>query len=314
VSHSDKTCEKQNKVLWFTAIDSSYEYIREEYYRFLVAALNSARINAPSLVPYVLYSGNERDIPISLKSMEWVNFVYHKLTFIENMKKYNEKYHYYIGAYYRIDIPVVMESLYKNFNRNDFDMQYVLYTDADVLFYNDFNSCALIKPPVISIGPEYYKNTSGNSGVLYMNVSAMKEHHKRLIAYADSKSWNFDSLDQGLILNYFVRNGLSNKLPNEYNWKGYWGGIEDKNIEKKDIENKNIEKKDIENKNIEKKDIVIVHFHGPKPGRCLDCFLTFRHFKNYCKNCSNYEFLFQSTVDHGKFYEKLLIDFYKYSS
>jgi hypothetical protein len=284
----NNVCKNGKKVLWFTAIDSCLEEVRNEYFKFLVAALNSARINSPSLVPYVLYNGNESRIPDSLKSMKWVNFFNHQLSFSENLKKCDEKYNYQIGAYFRLDIPLIMESLLGKYALKNIDLEYVLYTDTDVLFFKDIDSCSLPKPSVISIGPENYKNTSGNSGVLYMNVSAMKNHHNELISFADSNCWKFSAYDQGLILSYFVYQGLSNKLPDEYNWKGYWGGFE-------------------------KNDIVIAHFHGPKPGRCLDCFLTFRHFKDNCRNCSPYGYLFESIGDHGKMYEKLLIDFHKYS-
>lgn len=120
----------------------------------------------------------------------------------------------------------------------------------------------------------------------------MKKHFSSLLAYAQQKQWQFLSYDQGLMINYFVKHtSLAQLLPDSFNWKGYWGG----------------------NSN----EVIIAHFHGPKPGRCLDCFLTFRFNTSVClkiyRGCGIYTPYFQLIPDQGYFYELMLRQFTLYS-
>jgi hypothetical protein len=87
-------------------------------------------------------------------------------------------------------------------------------------------------------------------------------------------------VDQSLILEFFRDTHLSQQLPNEVNWKGYWGG---------------------------KKNVVIAHFHGPKPGRCVECYLI--HRKSFWQQCDcpeAYKHIFSMVPDHGDYIEHLL--------
>ena len=54
---------------------------------------------------------------------------------------------------------------------------------------------------------------------------------------------------------YFQRPSNLTMLPPRFNWKPYWGMD---------------------------KDAVIVHFHGPKPERCLDCIILLTQTYNRC--------------------------------
>ena len=54
---------------------------------------------------------------------------------------------------------------------------------------------------------------------------------------------------------YFQRPSNLTMLPPRFNWKPYWGMD---------------------------KDAVIVHFHGPKPERCLDCIILLKQTYNRC--------------------------------
>lgn len=197
------------------------------------------------------------------------------------------------GAWYRFDVPYIIQNLLnKQLNPDEFDLDYALYTDTDVLFFKDFNECSLPKPKVLYMGPETVQGLQANSGVLYMNVSAMAEHWPTVLNYAISKNFTFDAYDQGLFQQYFRDQNISQLLPDIFNWKGYWG----------------------QNENA-----VIVHFHGPKPGKCLECLLEFRvHSTKYCdeSRCPyQYVSLYNRKVqDNGEFYERMLHAFRHYAS
>ena len=82
---------------------------------------------------------------------------------------------------------------------------------------------------------------------------------------------------------------------------GYWGGGEGG---KKTLKTSS-------------RNIVIAHFHTAKPGRCLECFLTFRNHLEMCGGgeCEIYAPFFRSALkaDNAKFYEKMLLSYQNYS-
>ena len=294
----------RRKVLWFIAIAAQRKETALEYYLFATAALQSAISNAPSLIPIVLHAEEFRNLPDKLSglSTNGVHFVQHNLSFQHRIVKFGEKdnpwlyphFLFNLGAYYRLDIPYVIDSVIASLslsNNSRVDTDFVLYTDTDIMFLKDFDECSLPKPSVLMLGGEDIKGKMANTGVLYMNVSAMKQHFTSYLTFADDKKWNFFVADQTLIIDYFVRQQLSQLLPDEFNWKGYWGGYHKIN------------------------QIVIVHFHAAKPRRCLDCFLQFRHHLRYCTNCTLYQPYFEKSLkaDDAKLYEQILILFNKYS-
>ncbi len=135
------------------------------------------------------------------------------------------------GAYLRLSIPDVEE-----------EEDYVLYTDCDVMFLPGFKA-DLPCPRYISCAPEHEQNENKffNSGVMVMNVKALKTLQDELynfVARGLTSFWRAGrgTYDQGALNAFFT--GIWDRLPNEYNWKPYWGC----------------------NRNA-----MIVHFHGPKP-------------------------------------------------
>jgi len=78
----------------------------------------------------------------------------------------------------------------------------------------------------------------------------MTEELSSLLDFADSKKWDFVAMDQGLIISYF--GPTATRLPDNYNWKPYWGINHD---------------------------AVIVHFHGFKPssGKYAQCIANSHH-------------------------------------
>eukprot|EP00981_Chlorochromonas_danica_P008006 scaffold1945_cov181-Ochromonas_danica.AAC.1 len=90
------------------------------------------------------------------------------------------------------------------------------------------------------------KEDMANSGVLYINISAMNEHMADFIEHGKTANFTFEANDQGYILSYFRdKLNVAELLPAFFNWKPYWGNS---------------------NKT------AILHFHGPKPGLLADCF------------------------------------------
>eukprot|EP01032_Pedospumella_encystans_P020126 gene20126-22873_t len=115
----------------------------------------------------------------------------------------------------------------------------------------------------------------------------MQEHWPSVLRYAVQKQFHFGAVDQGLFVEYFVDQNYSTLLPDRFNWKGYWGGSDD---------------------------VVIAHFHGPKPGRCLDCMLMYRNnYEHFCNCPSVYLPLFHRAPDKGAFYEQMLYRFYNFT-
>jgi hypothetical protein len=50
------------------------------------------------------------------------------------------------------------------------DTRHVLWTDPDVIFYKDINSCTIPSPHIMSVGPESTTDGIGNCGVIYFNL------------------------------------------------------------------------------------------------------------------------------------------------
>ena len=107
----------------------------------------------------------------------------------------------------------------------------VLYTDADVMFYRQFNPCQIGVPEVMAIGPEMnrvapsWSEVNWNAGVLVINLRGFAAMLPDMIQWANRKHWDFAAADQGMLNEYFpaVYGRPLDFLPEIYNWKGYWG-------------------------------------------------------------------------------------------
>ena len=212
------------KIIWLTGVGSLDNSRNTEYLSYLKGALNSALSNAPSLIPFVLFAGNSANIPSWLTKMNGVNIINHNLTFFDMLKRkgVHPKFAIQHGSYLRLDIPAAMPKILPLIDKNTTEFEYVFYTDVDVLFLKDISTCMLKKPAIISLGPEIEMNSSVNSGVIYMNVEALKRELPSLLNFANARKWQFRTYDQQLILDYKWSKEIES-LPNELNWKGYWG-------------------------------------------------------------------------------------------
>ena len=182
-----------------------------------------------------------------------------------------------------------------------------LYTDADVMFYHEVNPCKMDHPEIMAIGPEMDRTAASwtelnkNSGVLLINLKGLASVLPSMLQYANAKNWDFVVYDQSLINEYFPAHDTHHRdldrLPEPYNWKGYWGCSPE---------------------------IVITHWHGPKPERCLDCFLKHREASKTdrdahvetCKCADAYNELWRRamTADEGNLYVKLMHDQDRYAA
>lgn len=285
------------KVPWITSVGSLEASRIDEYFGYLKAALSSAKRHAPSLIPFFIFAGNPKDIPSWFANFDnYVTIVNHNLSFYEMLRKkgVNPKYSVQHGSYIRLDISNILPKMLPHLrNASNVDTNYVLYTDTDVMFYADINSCLLKKPAIIAMGPEIERNSSTNSGVMFMNVSAMGKELPSLLKFAAARRWAFRTYDQQLILDYKWSKDIE-QIGDEFNWKGYWGDIPENNAP-----------------------IRIFHFHGLKPGQCLECFLTYRSIiqsNSICSSdCKHYKFLWKIVPDKGEYYEKVLHQFYSYT-
>ena len=248
VVHSKST----ERFLWFTCIGES----DRAYMEFEMVALESASQHSPSLLPVVVVSGSPSEIP------QWLHHMHdqcdlillnHNVSFAAEVIRFRPERAHKLGPYLRLDIPLIADSIVDHIPSKcsyQWNKEYVIYTDTDVMIIKDVNPL-VYQPPILSAGAEVSKDVIANTGVLIINIPQWKQIIPDLLQYANLHKWTSvsveGSFDQWLTLDY-IKENLQNKvslLPNELNWKPYWAI----------------------NSNA-----VIVHFHGPKPKRYADCY------------------------------------------
>ena len=213
---------------WYAAISS---YSTPDYIEMLETAIITCKINTKFKLN--LICDKKIDAIEKIKDKYDVNVVYYSgevfSTFV-NKFQHDKRLMGIAGTYLRADVPVVEQT-----------DEYVLYTDADVIFGNpNIGKIAIPAPEYFAAAPEFDTNNWSyfNAGSMLMNVKNLKADYKRFSEFVIP---NFENLfnhahDQGAY-NHLYK-GMWSKLPLEYNWKPNWG-ISEK--------------------------AVVVHFHGPKP-------------------------------------------------
>ena len=217
----------------------------------LQAALESGiQCCSENIYPVVLIGQNPGQIPewmIRLNSSHDVLVLNHNASFAPRIaaSAKNEDLSRH-GAYLRLDIPVIMNVIVSIVEGRGFSVRsdFAFYTDCDVMI---LNVDRVFKPKILAMGPEVNKGIVYNTGVLFVNVTGFSEVRDGLIDYADTHRWEFGGCDQGLINEYF--GGKREQLPDEWNWKPYWGINRAAHV---------------------------VHFHGPKISRCVECLVKHR--------------------------------------
>ena len=160
----------------------------------------SAKARAPSLVPFLLFDGPPCNFTAWFQA-QGGTVVFHSVSFLDLIMRDVEQLgitdkgwvRIVRGAYMRIDIPLVLQELDlpPDASRDTF-----LYTDSDVMFLQDFSTCSLLAPALYYMGAEHHKGTIANSGVLYMNTTAMWEHREGMLAFQTERHWNYRGIDQ----------------------------------------------------------------------------------------------------------------------
>lgn len=224
---------------WFFALsEASLGHPDHDWIPLIRTAVASARANT-SLDPHFLYDGQPSAFTAELQS-KGVTVIHHRLSYLGNIEhRWAElglppdamRLAIIAGAYLRTDIPGL-----------ELQDEYILYTDCDVMFRAD-PAVARFRPRYFACAPQRDRNdfTEMNSGVMVMNVPAMRVELANFHHFTVNNFERFGAFDQDALREYYT--GRYDPLPLELNWKPYWG------IDPA---------------------AKIVHFHGPKPSAVRD--------------------------------------------
>ena len=220
---------------WFFALsEASLNHHDHEWTSLIRAAVHSARANT-TLRPHFIYDGAPSAFTAELQKLG-VTVLHHQLSYLGNIRERwtaldlppdDARLAIIAGAYLRTDIPNL-----------EFEDEFVLYTDCDVMFLAD-PDITRFRPAYFACAPQRLRDDplDINSGVMVMNVPAMRTEAANFYHYIINNFERFSAFDQDALQEYYV--GRWEPLPLEMNWKPYWGVNDTARI---------------------------VHFHGPKPG------------------------------------------------
>lgn len=196
--------------------DPAGQYIN--YIDHIKAMINSAAINT-SLQSYFIYDGEQDELTDWLEA-KGVTIVYHRSSLadlIQSNTSDSFNKHTAMGAYLRLDIPIIVEKL-------AITDDVVLYTDCDVIFVKDVTYSNT--PNQFAIAPEFNSSKERpyfNTGVMFINVSEFTDSRDLFIDFIRQIGdlSRFGDYDQGA-LNHFYTNRFSH-LEWNYNWRPYFG-------------------------------------------------------------------------------------------
>jgi hypothetical protein len=289
-----KKSKSHCQTLWFAGFYDGKSDI-SAYARYYAAALLSAQHSAPGLFQPVLLVGHleedRQSVPSEIQRVKdqfyhWVQeqgaIVIHRdsLTFQDVINQHNSQQppHNRQGPFLRMDIPNIVQE-HNLFNRDGICQHndVVLYTDCDVLFVNmttssleeakDLVSGRHNNTQIVAYGPQSGKiHEAVNTGIMFFSVSKFGSRLKDLLSFGSERAFKFDSYDQGLMNAYFARKrSLRAILPLEWNYKAYWGQPTTSNGLPPHI----------------------IHFHGLKPEKILDCLASMDPESAICRNYRN---------------------------
>ena len=147
---------------WFMCLTEPTGSTSSAHLDFARSAIVSARLNAPSLAPHVVFLHTPGAPPLAPGSvgarfLAWlhnarVRVVPHNLSFYDAIPSNKQRKpggggtgHLNLGAYCRLDVPAIVAGLAPELRARGLRRELVLYTDTDVLFTADFElgRCAL---------------------------------------------------------------------------------------------------------------------------------------------------------------------------
>ena len=171
----------------------------------------SARLNAPSLAPYVLYmhsadepfAKEDDEITVWLKALG-VRVINSRLSFLHLIPAKRSRMERSTGIC-KMDLPLAARSVDAELAARGLDRERILVTDVDVLFANDFRlgqRRAAKRLRTFAAGIEFFSEAL-NSGVVYMNVTTMLAERERMLQYAVRKKFKFLVADQSWLQEWF---------------------------------------------------------------------------------------------------------------
>lgn len=201
VSHGHRSSSDQAVHFWFFAVDSKGSVALQIYAKQAVLSA----LHHTNLVPIVMLDGANPELET------W--FHRHNVTVIDPTKtdvvRYMSKHPEYLtelgmSTWYRIGIPELIRKLdlpalphVARAVAQGKSFDYVLYTDADILFVNPVVITYAMLPRYVAMSVqgdywccsrnEYAKKIHTNAGVLVMNTTAMEETKQEFVRYIETK-------------------------------------------------------------------------------------------------------------------------------
>ena len=251
------------KYYWFSAMHEGSEYT-EQYYSTYAPALLSWKKYSSNILQPVLLLGRY-GLPDTKKISKFGQWAKKQGAIVLNIQDFQFEDEIkgparMQGWFMRWQIPKIMKTL-TSMTKSDISRDIVLYTDADVLFASPLKESdmqevlAKFNANDVSVLYSTERQKVGvphNTGVMFMHVSRFEKILPELLNFGSEYSYGSlvrMAFDQGWLNSFFESNkDRSQKrgfLNIHWNWKIYWGG--------------------------DKRKPLLVHFHGPKPGRLAEC-------------------------------------------
>jgi lipopolysaccharide biosynthesis glycosyltransferase len=196
--------------------DPAGQYLN--YVDHIKAMINSAQQNT-SLQSYFIYDGEPDELTDWLEK-RGVTVLYHRSSLADRIQastgeRFNK--HTAMGAYLRLDIPLLLQQL-------AITDDLVLYTDCDVVFLKEVTYSAL--PRYFAIAPEFNsrpERPNFNTGIMFINTADFSSSHEQLMHFVRQAGdiSSFGDYDQGVV-NSFYKDRFS-LLEWNYNWRPYFG-------------------------------------------------------------------------------------------
>jgi FkbM family methyltransferase len=211
---------------WYIALSAATLASPHHDWPSLIRVAVRSATRCTSLVPHLLWDGPETGFLDELRGLG-VRVMSHRVSFYDRLVGFKDDPAYLgtaAGCFLRVDIPVLEES-----------EEFVLYTDADVVFLRDpVPALRTIRPEFFAAMSEFTFDDGLNSGVLLLNIRRMRQEYPAFRAFIEANLAL--GLDQDMYRHFYA--GRWNRLPPGLNWKPYWGRAEE---------------------------AVILHWHGIKP-------------------------------------------------
>lgn len=232
-------CFNQESTAWFS--------------NMIKVAVTSAKANT-SLVPNCIYDGEQTPLVTWLReqgvTIHNSRVPFHSRLFDAEIVQRNQNSTYKPESAKGYYLPIQIANI-------EFEDEYVLFTDCDVMFLNDINFDSY-RPSGLAAVPEVADLSSPspdrvqrffNSGVLLINVENLRSKTAEIGAILEKNGYfNFPEIgatyDQGLLNTAFATEW--DTLPTEYNWRPFYGVNPQASI---------------------------IHWHGPKPPHVFDMML-----------------------------------------